>query len=66
MISWLETQIIQADALIRESVYEDTLKPFDNESYDQAIAYLMEFARRRSAYVLQEVAKARGAISVSR
>jgi spore coat protein CotH len=57
--NWLETEVMRADALIRESVYEDTTKPFSNESYDQGIAYLVEFAKRRSAFVLNEIAKAR-------
>ena len=60
---WLETQIIHADALIRDSVYEDTSKLYSNESYDQGIAYLVEFAKQRSAYVLNEVVKAREAAS---
>ena len=56
---WLETQIVRADLLIRDSVYEDTSKLFSNESYDQDMAHLMEFAKRRPAFVLKEVAKAR-------
>ncbi len=56
---WLESEIARADALIRRSVYEDASKPFSNESYDQGVAYLVEFAKKRSPYVLQEVAKAR-------
>jgi spore coat protein CotH len=56
---WLEAQIIRADALIRQSVHEDASKPFSNEDYDQGIAYLVEFAKRRSHHVLKEVARAR-------
>ena len=63
---WLEGQILRADALIRESVYQDTSKLFSNEAYDQAVAHLVEFAKRRSTYVLSEVAKARDAASGSR
>jgi spore coat protein CotH len=56
---WLETEVFRVSALIQDSVYEDTQKLFSNEDYDRAVAYLLEFAKRRSAYVLQEVAKAR-------
>jgi spore coat protein CotH len=58
---WLETEVIRVDALIRGAVHEDMSKPFSNESYDQAIVYLVEFARQRSSYVLNEIANARAA-----
>ncbi|MSO55528.1 MAG: hypothetical protein EXQ55_01180 [Acidobacteria bacterium] len=60
---WLETEVSRVSALIRNSVYEDTRKPFSNEAYDQDTAFLLEFAKRRPAYVLDEVAKARRAIA---
>lgn len=56
---WLETEIYQADQLIRAAAYDDPSKRFTNEEYDLAIAHLMSFASRRSAFVLDEVAKAR-------
>lgn len=60
---WLEGEITRVSALIQDAVYEDTSKKFSNDEYDQGIAYLLEFAKRRPAYVLKEVAKAREAIS---
>jgi spore coat protein CotH len=60
---WLENEVVRADGLIRDSVHEDTSKPFSNESYDEGVAHLVEFAKRRSAFVLKEVAKARGVAS---
>jgi spore coat protein CotH len=56
---WLENEIVRISAVVRNSAYEDTLKQFSNEEYDQAVAFLVEFARRRSGYVLEEVRKAR-------
>jgi len=56
---WLEAEIARADSLIKDAVYEDTAKPFSNEAYDEAVAFMREFARRRPAYVLEEVARAR-------
>jgi spore coat protein CotH len=63
---WLETEVSRVGALIRDSVYQDTRKLFSNEAYDQDSAFLLEFAERRPAYVLEEVAKARGVIASSR
>jgi spore coat protein CotH len=60
---WLETEVTRVSDLIRDSVHEDSLKLFSNEAYDQSIAHLLEFARRRSANVLEQVTQARGAMS---
>ena len=60
---WLEAEVIRVSDLIRSAVYEDTSKLFSNEVYEQDVAFLLEFARRRSSYVMEEVAKARGALS---
>jgi spore coat protein H len=56
---WLEAEIGQAHQLIRDAAYQDVAKPWSNEEYDLAIAHLLSFARRRPAFVLDEVAKAR-------
>lgn len=56
---WLESEIAQAHQLIREAVLEDAAKPFSYDEYEAAIAHLMSFARRRPAFVLDEVARAR-------
>ena len=56
---WLEAEIDQAHQLIRDAAYEDEAKLWSNEEYDQSIAHLMSFARRRSVFVLDEVGKAR-------
>lgn len=60
---WLEAEIVRISGVVRNSAYEDTLKPFSNGEYDQAVAFLVEFARRRSGYVLEEVRKARLAMT---
>jgi hypothetical protein len=56
---WLEQEILRASTLIRPSVYEDSFKPNSNEEFEQAISYLIAFARQRSISVLEQVAQAR-------
>ena len=56
---WLEAEINRALAVIDASVREDTLKQFPNDAFDQATASMREFARARSAIVLEEVARVR-------
>lgn len=56
---WLEAEIARADSLIKDAVYEDAAKPFSNEEYDEAVAFMREFARRRPAFVLDAVATVR-------
>ena len=56
---WLEWEIYRAHELVRDAAHEDAAKPFSNEEYELAVAHLMTFAQRRSAFVLEEVAKAR-------
>ena len=56
---WLEHEMSRMSALIADSVHADTLKMFSNDEYDAAAGFLLEFAQRRAAYVLDEVAKAR-------
>lgn len=56
---WLETEIADADRLIRDAALADAGKPASNEEYELAVAHLLSFARRRPAFVLDEAAKAR-------
>jgi spore coat protein CotH len=57
---WLETQVAARASLIREAAYQDSRKAFSNEEFESEVAFLREFARRRSAIVLAEVASLRG------
>jgi spore coat protein CotH len=57
---WLEREVTRVNALVSDAVHEDTTKFVSNDEYDEAAAFLLEFAKRRSAFVLAEVAKARG------
>jgi spore coat protein H len=57
---WLENEIINAAALIDQAVREDTLKQYSTEEYDAGIQFLLEFARRRSGFVIQQVTEALG------
>ena len=56
---WLEAEIIRAAAQIRDAVYEDPVKLFSNEAFDEAVTFMREFARRRPSFVLEAVARAR-------
>jgi spore coat protein CotH len=56
---WLESEIQRVDELIRPAVFADVSKPFSNDEYEQAIAHLVEFAQRRSTFVLREIGTAR-------
>ncbi|HUP38510.1 MAG TPA: CotH kinase family protein [Vicinamibacterales bacterium] len=56
---WLETEIYQMHQVIRDAALTDTAKRGSNEDYELAVAHLMSFAQRRSAFVLNEVATAR-------
>lgn len=54
--SWLENEALRASSLVRASVYLDTLKPYTNEQFEAAVAYVMEFCRLRAAFVRNEIA----------
>jgi spore coat protein H len=58
---WLEREIMRAATLIAASVRSDTRKPYSNDAFEESVALLVEFARARSAYVLQEIAQLRRA-----
>ena len=52
---WLEREIRRAYEQIREAALEDTSKPYSNEEFEQDVEHLIEFARERSEFVLNEV-----------
>ena len=56
---WLEREIDRAYALIGPSVLTDTLKPYTNEEFQQAVEALRVFARERTTLVNAEVAASR-------
>ena len=56
---WWEAEAVRAAALISVAAHEDARKAFSNEALDQATAFVVDFTRRRSAFVLQDVARAR-------
>lgn len=57
---WLEREVLRAQALIRESVWSDTRKPFTNDELSAASSFMLEFAERRGPFVRCEVARVRG------
>jgi len=48
---YFEREIARLQDLVRAAAYADTLKPFTNDEFDAASAFVLEFARRRSAIV---------------
>jgi spore coat protein H len=57
--NWLATEIERHAAVIGAAAHEDPRKQYSNDDFDQQVAFLREFARRRSAVVLQQVAALR-------
>ena len=56
---WLVAEIVRVHELIKTAAYEDPVKPFSNDEYEQAVAHLVSFAQNRSAFVVDQVAKSR-------
>jgi len=57
--SWLEREITRIAALLTNDVRQDPRKRFSTEQFLEAVESMKDFARRRSAFVLDEVARAR-------
>jgi spore coat protein CotH len=49
---WLESEILREYGQIRSLALADTVKPFTNDQFEQSVQSLIDFARRRAAYVL--------------
>jgi spore coat protein CotH len=56
---WLESEVAESAGLITALALEDERKQFSNDEFAAAVDHLREFGRRRSAFVLREVARAR-------
>jgi CotH kinase protein len=56
---WLKQQIEDSAALVDAAVRADKNKPSSNDEFDEAIEFFKEFAKRRSPFVLREVARER-------
>jgi len=56
---WLEGEVNRALTQIDAAAREDSRKPFSNEEFDAAAAFVRDFARARPTFVLQEVARLR-------
>ena len=52
---WFERRAVYEYAQIREAAYVDPLTPFSREEFDQANAFVQQFARERAAVVRQYV-----------
>ena len=53
---WLENEVVRRAGLIRARVIEDQVKPFTTEEFEAAVAFNLEFARRRPAIVRAQLA----------
>jgi hypothetical protein len=56
---WLEREVQREYEQIRDAARADTEKPYSNDSFEAEIQNLLDFARRRSDIVTQEVNAAR-------
>jgi spore coat protein CotH len=56
---WMEVEIVRTAELISGAVQEDTRKPFSTDAFFESVEILRDFARRRSAFVLEQVRLAR-------
>jgi spore coat protein CotH len=56
---WLIREVDRVAALISDAARADPKKPFSNDALEEGIAFMREFAQRRPAFVLAEVAAAR-------
>jgi spore coat protein CotH len=52
---WLEQEILAAYVQIRDAAFEDALKPYSNDQFDDDVRSLIDFARHRAAYVHEDV-----------
>jgi hypothetical protein len=58
---WLERETTRLLELIRPAAYADRTKPYTNDEFDLAAADILTFARARSSFVRNEVARLTGA-----
>jgi spore coat protein CotH len=56
---WLENEVRAASNLVMAAAAEDTRAPYPPEANAEAVAHLLDFARRRPQLVLEQVAAAR-------
>lgn len=57
---WLVNRIAAGEALLTAAAHEDPRKPVTNAEFDTGMAFLKDFAARRPAYVLEQLAIIRG------
>jgi spore coat protein CotH len=57
--AWLEGEITRLATLVSPALRGDLLKPYSDEQHDAAVASLIDFARRRPAFVVEQVRAAR-------
>ena len=58
---WLEQEVDSVARLITSAAHQDVRKQFSSDQFDAEVLYLREFATRRPAFVVSEVASARAA-----
>jgi spore coat protein CotH len=56
---WLAAEIERELTVISTAAHDDTRKQYSNEAFEESVEFLRDFARRRPALVLAEVARLR-------
>jgi hypothetical protein len=58
-VGWLDLEIRREYEQVRQAAVDDPVKPFTNDEFESDIQQLLEFARLRSAAVVQDVQRRR-------
>jgi CotH protein len=56
---WLDQEIRREYEQVRQAMLDDPVKPFTNDVFESDVQQLLEFARQRSALVIQDVQRRR-------
>ena len=47
---WLEQEVLYDAAQVRDALYQDPLKQYSNDQFEQAVVLMQQFGRQRDAY----------------
>ena len=60
---WMEREIAKEYNQVKDGVYADAVKPYTNDDFERSVQYMLAFARERSTFVREAVARARAGTS---
>jgi hypothetical protein len=65
-LGWLEAEVKREAAQIKAAAYSDRHKPYPDSDFDNAIVWMIAFAKERGPFVSSQVARARMAATLGR